>query len=293
MKNGRLRTLLSIAINGLLLLFLPLRADAMDGVISRGESASLRTFQFQGIVDQALGNPFGLDVKAGEPISGTLTYDAGAPGITFDPYTTAYHQSIVGGITALVGGRTYSSNNFTVLVENDRDGSMLDGYNADSNAGFNPSGDLFENGILLGGGTISVNALDFTGSLLSSQSLLDLNPTLFNNQFHLAEGDFIYVKASITLWSTPQTAVHFLMDDVDTLLFENILNQGQAEGLMNKLTAVIQNLNNGRTDAACNQLRAFIAHVNGLINAGRLSQQVGYELVESAASIRGQIGCSR
>src|SRR5216117_555945 len=71
---------------------------------------------------------------------------------------------------------------------------------------------------------------------------------------------------------TPQDAIHLLMDDVRTLVTENLLSQGQADGLMSKLTAAIQSLNGGGANAACNQLRAFVNQVDAFINAGTLSE---------------------
>ena len=82
------------------------------------------------------------------------------------------------------------------------------------------------------------------------------------------------------------------MDDVRNLVTENLLSQGQADGLMNKLTAAIQSLNGAGANAACNQLRAFVNQVNAFINAGMLSEGTGQALIDTAESVRPRIGCA-
>src|SRR5437016_331184 len=91
---------------------------------------------------------------------------------------------------------------------------------------------------------------------------------------------------------TPQDAIHLLMDDVRTLVTENLLSQGQGDGLMNKLTAAIQSLNAGRANAACSQLSAFVSQVNAFIKAGKLSEETGQGLIDTAESVRTRIGCA-
>ena len=90
----------------------------------------------------------------------------------------------------------------------------------------------------------------------------------------------------------PQDAIHLLMDDVRTLVTQSLLSQGQADGLMSKLTAAIQSLNGGGANAACNQLRAFVNQVNAFINAGTLSEGTGQALIDTAESVRTRIGCA-
>ena len=91
---------------------------------------------------------------------------------------------------------------------------------------------------------------------------------------------------------TPQDAIHLLMDDVRTLVTENLLSQGQGDGLMNKLTAAIQSLNGGRANGACSQLSAFVSQVNAFIKAGKLSEETGQGLTDTAESVRTRIGCA-
>ena len=269
-----------------------LLAVLLGPMMPRVEAEQLRSFKFLGTVDSVTGRPFGLTVNHGDSISGSLTYDAEAPGIAYSATLFSYPQSIIFGIAVLVAGRTYSSNNFTVLVENNRPTDMVDGYNADSNPGFNPRGDLFENGTRVSG-TISVNALDFTGTLLSSPSLLDLVPTLFNSRLELVQDNSNYLKASIAFAApTPQAAVELLRGRVQVLLGVGFLTPDQAHGLMDKLEAVIANLNrNGPVQAACNQLQAFISQVMAFTRTGKLPLREGQKLIDAAEAVRDQIGC--
>jgi len=82
------------------------------------------------------------------------------------------------------------------------------------------------------------------------------------------------------------------MDDVRTLVSEGLLAQGQGDGLLNKLTAAILSLDNGRRNAGCNELGAFVNQVNGLVGAGQLPAGAGQELRDAAERIRTQIGCA-
>jgi hypothetical protein len=82
------------------------------------------------------------------------------------------------------------------------------------------------------------------------------------------------------------------MVDVRTLVSEGVLKPGQRDGLLAKLAAAIPSLDGGRTNAACNQLQAFVNQVSGLVRAKQLSAAAGQELIDAAESVRSQIGCA-
>lgn len=90
---------------------------------------------------------------------------------------------------------------------------------------------------------------------------------------------------------TPQDAIELLVDNVDVLSDGGQLTHGQAAGLKAKLEAAIASLNHGNTGAACNQLQAFINQVNAFINARKLSQSEGQELIDAAEAAQDQAGC--
>jgi hypothetical protein len=91
--------------------------------------------------------------------------------------------------------------------------------------------------------------------------------------------------------ATPQAAIQLLMTDVGTLVSEGELTKGRGDGLLNKLRATIASLDRGRTKAACNQLRAFVNQVHGLVRAGRLPIEAGQELIDAVERVRTQIKC--
>jgi hypothetical protein len=82
------------------------------------------------------------------------------------------------------------------------------------------------------------------------------------------------------------------MDDVRTLVSEGVLSRSQGDGLLAKLTAAIPSLDRGRTNAACNQLQAFVNQVSGLVRAKQLSAAAGQELIDAAKAVRSQAGCT-
>lgn len=91
--------------------------------------------------------------------------------------------------------------------------------------------------------------------------------------------------------ATPQAAVQLLMDDVRALVTGGVLSAAQGDGLLAKLTAAIQSLETGPTNAACNQLGAFVNQVSGLVGARKLSAGAGQALIDAVERLRTQIGC--
>jgi hypothetical protein len=88
---------------------------------------------------------------------------------------------------------------------------------------------------------------------------------------------------------TPQEATVDLAEEVEDLVNEGKLGQGQGNGLNSKLEAAIAKLNEGKTGAACNQLRAFINQVNDFITIGILTLAEGQPLIDAATNIRNAI----
>jgi hypothetical protein len=91
--------------------------------------------------------------------------------------------------------------------------------------------------------------------------------------------------------ATPQAAIHLLMSHVGTLVLRGELTKGRGDGLLNKLRATIASLDRERTKAGCNQLRAFVNQVRGLVRAGRLPTGAGQELIDAVERVRTQIKC--
>ena len=84
---------------------------------------------------------------------------------------------------------------------------------------------------------------------------------------------------------TPQEAIQSLIEQVDDLVNNGTLNQGQGKSVIAKLETAIKQLDRGNTNAAIGQLQAFIKQVNTFMNVGILSQEEGQPLIETANGI--------
>jgi N-acetylneuraminic acid mutarotase len=83
----------------------------------------------------------------------------------------------------------------------------------------------------------------------------------------------------------PQQATQSLINDVNALVSQGTLNQGQGNALTSKLDAAIQKMDQGNGNAARNQLQAFINQVNALMNSGKLTAAQGQTLIEAASDV--------
>ena len=90
---------------------------------------------------------------------------------------------------------------------------------------------------------------------------------------------------------TPQDPIDDLIEDIEDLVDDGLLNNGQGNSLISKLENIINKLNNGKTSVACNQLGAFINHVNAFINGGTLTSAEGQPLIDVAQTIKDSAGC--
>ena len=97
-------------------------------------------------------------------------------------------------------------------------------------------------------------------------------------------------STSVTVHS-PVEIAEGLIERVQDLVDEGALKQSQAHGLIAKLEAIIDKLNQGKTGPACNQLQAFINQVNGFIGSGKLTPEQGQPLIDSAMNAQAGAGC--
>jgi uncharacterized repeat protein (TIGR01451 family) len=70
------------------------------------------------------------------------------------------------------------------------------------------------------------------------------------------------------------------------------LSGTQSQGLVAKLQAALDAINQGKTTVACNKLSDFISQVTGYINNGTLTSAQGQPLINSANHVRNTIGCT-
>ena len=88
---------------------------------------------------------------------------------------------------------------------------------------------------------------------------------------------------------TPQAVIQNLINAVNAL--PGLTGQ-QRQGLLSKLTAALDAINEGKTNVACNKLNDFIAQVQSFINNGTLTSAQGQPLINSAANVRNTLGCT-
>jgi hypothetical protein len=66
----------------------------------------------------------------------------------------------------------------------------------------------------------------------------------------------------------------------------------QSQGLVSKLQAALDAINDNKISVACNKLGDFISQVTGFINNGTLTSAQGQPLINSAARVRNTLGCT-
>ncbi|HAY84416.1 MAG TPA: hypothetical protein DCY42_05685, partial [Chloroflexi bacterium] len=82
---------------------------------------------------------------------------------------------------------------------------------------------------------------------------------------------------------TTEAEIMELIDDIQGLVDEGVLNEGQGNSFMSKLENVLNKLAKGQTKAAANQLGAFINEVEAFVNSGTFSAEQGDLLIQAAA----------
>jgi polyhydroxyalkanoate synthesis regulator phasin len=82
--------------------------------------------------------------------------------------------------------------------------------------------------------------------------------------------------------TTPEEHIDWLIDEVEDLVTEGTLNEGQGNALASKLENALKSLAKGNTKAAINQLRAFITPVDAFVRSGKLTEEEGQDLIDAA-----------
>jgi nitrous oxidase accessory protein len=77
--------------------------------------------------------------------------------------------------------------------------------------------------------------------------------------------------------------------DIQGLVTSGVLNRGQGNSLTIKLESATKDLNNGNTNAAINELQAFINKVQTNIRAKILTQEQGQVLIDAANAVISQL----
>lgn len=83
----------------------------------------------------------------------------------------------------------------------------------------------------------------------------------------------------------PDEQIENFIGDIENLVEEGDLTQGQGNAVTQKLEDALQKLNDGDIKTAINQLRAFINQVRALINSGQLTKEEGDALIVATNEI--------
>jgi hypothetical protein len=87
---------------------------------------------------------------------------------------------------------------------------------------------------------------------------------------------------------TPQAVIQNLQAAVNA----SSLTGTQKNGLLAKLSAALQGINNNQPNVACPKLSDFINSVQNLVSQGNLSSATGNSWISSANHVRNTIGCT-
>ena len=91
----------------------------------------------------------------------------------------------------------------------------------------------------------------------------------------------------VGLGLTTEQEVNELIEAVQKLIDNGTLNGGQGNALLSKLENVLEKLAKGNTNAAANQLGAFINQVEDFVNEGILTAEQGDALIKPASILVG------
>ena len=122
---------------------------------------------------------------------------------------------------------------------------------------------------------------------LASGSVFSIGTTTVTYTVNDAHGNSASCSFTVTV-KTVQTVINDMINYINGLP----LSGTQKQGLISKLTAALDAINQGKTNVACNKLSDFISQVSGFIGNGNLTSAQGQPLINSANHIRNTIGCT-
>ena len=91
-----------------------------------------------------------------------------------------------------------------------------------------------------------------------------------------------------TLTVNPEQ-IQTIVGKVDSLVKDEILEQGNGNALTSKLEAAEQQSNRGNPKTAINSLQAFINQVNAFVKSRKLTPEIGQLLIDSANRMIAQL----
>jgi hypothetical protein len=103
----------------------------------------------------------------------------------------------------------------------------------------------------------------------------------------------IYTNTSSCSFTvTVKTPQQTISDMIATINGYSNLSGTQKQGLISKLQAALDAINQGKTSVACNKLSDFNSQVTSFIGNGTLTAAQGNALLSSSNHVRNTIGCT-
>ena len=122
---------------------------------------------------------------------------------------------------------------------------------------------------------------------LASGSIFSIGNTIVTYTANDANGNSSSCSFTVTVL-TAQQVIQNMINTINALP----LSGTQRQGLISKLTAALDAINQGKQNVACNKLNEFNSQVSSLIGNGNLTPAQGQPLINSAAHVRNNIGCT-
>lgn len=122
---------------------------------------------------------------------------------------------------------------------------------------------------------------------LASGSVFPIGTTTVTYTVTDASGNSASCSFTVTVKSVFQT-----IEDLKTSVNNSSLNGTQKQGLISKLNAAEDAINQGHTNTACQKLADFINSVQNNISHGDISASVGNAWISTASHIRNTLGCT-
>jgi hypothetical protein len=118
-------------------------------------------------------------------------------------------------------------------------------------------------------------------------SVFPIGTTTVTYTVNDAHGNSTSCSFTVTV-KTPQAVINDMITYINGLP----LSGTQKQGLISKLTAALDAINQGKTNVACNKLSDFNSQVSGFIGNGTLTSAQGQPLLNSSNHVRNTMGCT-
>ena len=148
----------------------------------------------------------------------------------------------------------------------------------------------------LGGVNVNSVEVDFLSEFFDAprRPFMLSNDALPLTNLEFVEGFVIFRTASgdtfVNFDLHPSARVQGLIDEVDTLQAIGVFTATQADRLRSELAASQTGFDRGNTRQGAENLKDFIDRLNDFIDDGSLAQSAGQRLIDTARSIRHQVG---